>query len=321
MSPSNVSVEAVNDLKVNKTLQNLYNKNNLFGFFLLKYVNEELSIFENDQAIVRQLLVFEEKDKQIDFTLQFKNSIPDIKKNIRKAITAHKRALKKAEKPIKEKVVRPKKDSDKPKKEKKNKKVSSDDQLIDELVSLANDMTISDNKKNDAIAAVNQLVANTTPILEKPKKTKKSKKNDDVTETVVTETVVEKPKKTKKSKKNNDETVVTEAVVEKPKKTKKSKKNNDETVVTETVTETVTEAVVEKTKKTKKSKKDIEEPLGTQLSLIDEPNNDNNDDDELAVSVFEFQGKQYLIDDNSTVYDFISHDDIGKFINNHIILH
>jgi hypothetical protein len=297
MSPSNESVE--NNVKVNKTLLNLYNKNNLFGFFLLKYVNEELHVFENDEAIVRQLLVFEDSEKQIDFALQFKNSIPDIKKNIRKTITAHKRALKKAEKPKKEKVVRPKKVSEKPKKEKKTKKVSSDDQLVDELVSLANDMTISDNKKEDAIAAVNQHIANlppvvqekqhTTPILEKPQKnTKKSKKE---------EVVVEEPKKTKKTKKD-------EVVVEEPKKnTKKSKKE---------------EVVTEEPKKTKKSKKDVKEPEGTKVSLKETP---VEDDDELAVSVFEFMGKQYLIDDNSTVYDFVSHDEIGSFVDGNIILH
>ena len=315
MSATNMSPEVSED-KVNRSLQTLYNKNNLFGFFLLKYVNEELNIFEDDEAIVRQLLVFEDNEKQRDFALQFKTSIPDIKKNIRKTITARNRALKKAqklaEKPVKEKKVRAKKVSDKPKKEKKTKKVSTDDALIDELVSLANDCHISEpgQKKQAAIEAAQNVACalspvvkdkeHTTPILEEPKKKTKKSKKEEVPVEVVPEVVEEPKKKTKKSKK---EEVPAEEVEEPKKKTKKSKKE-----------EVPTEDVEESKKKTKKSKK--EEPEGTKVELA-KPVVD--DDEELAVSVFEFHNKQYLIDDDSVVYDFVTHDEIGKFVNGAIV--
>ena len=40
---------------------------------------------------------------------------------------------------------------------------------------------------------------------------------------------------------------------------------------------------------------------------------------ELAVSVFEFQGKQFLIDDNQRVFDFHSHALLGNFVNDLIV--
>lgn len=290
--------------KVNKTLQNLFNKNNLFGFFLLKYVNEELNIFENDEAIVRQLLIFETNDKQIDFALQFKNSIPNIKKNIRKTITAHKRALKKAEKPIKEKVVRTKKVSQKPKKEKKNKNlVSSDDHLVNELVELAND------KKHDAILAVNQLIADVPPITQEKPKKKTKKVAEEPKKIVETEEVVpdKVEKKTKTAKK-------TKKVVEEPKKVVETEEVVD--------SEKVVEKPKKKTKTAKKTKKTDEEVVPDKV--VEEPDvvddSSQDDEEELAVSVFEFQNKQYLIDDDSVVYDFLSHDEIGKFVDGNLIL-
>ena len=330
----------VSEDKVNRSLQTLYNKNNLFGFFLLKYINEELNIFEDDEAIVSQLLVFEDNEKQRDFALQFKTSIPDIKKNIRKTITARNRALKKAqklaEKPVKEKKVRAKKVSDKPKKEKKTKKVSTDDALIDELVSLANDCHISEpgQKKQAAIEAAQNVACalspvvkdkeHTTPILEEPKKKTKKSKKEEVPVEVVPEVVEEPKKKSKKSKKEEVPVEVVPEVVEEPKK--KTKKSKKEEVPAEEVEEpkkktkkskkeeVPTEDVEESKKKTKKSKK--EEPEGTKVELA-KPVVD--DDEELAVSVFEFQNKQYLIDDDSVVYDFVTHDEIGKFVNGAIV--
>jgi hypothetical protein len=45
-----------------------------------------------------------------------------------------------------------------------------------------------------------------------------------------------------------------------------------------------------------------------------------SDEDELVVSVFEWKGEKYLIDDSNTVYDFTTHDIIGKWQGTEIVL-
>ena len=306
----NIEVEVDSSLqdKVHKSLLTLYNKNNVFGFFLLKFLNHDNSLFDNDIDILKKLLVFDSKYSQANFALQFKNSVNDIKKDIRKNISAYKKELKKANKPVKEKAPRKTKTSDsenKPKKEKKNNKKdsSNEDQLINELVSLAdsNHPALSD-KKTHAINAVNKLVENISPIVY-------DKQNTTPLKEIVEQTNMKKNKKVKKNNsqdssthaENND---LSEKNTKKPRQKKSDKSDKPDKP--------------DKPGKNKKSdKKSLAE--GTNFTLVDSTPSDINDEEELQVSVFEFENKQYLIDDQHVIYDFVSHDEIGKFIDGKII--
>jgi hypothetical protein len=85
--------------------------------------------------------------------------------------------------------------------------------------------------------------------------------------------------------------------------------------------------VKEKKDKPVKEKKDKivkERAPGTEVSLAvptdhtEGVSGSPDDDDELQVSVFQFNGTQYLIDDHNLVYDFNSHLKIGSLVNNSI---
>jgi len=57
----------------------------------------------------------------------------------------------------------------------------------------------------------------------------------------------------------------------------------------------------------------------TVVSKEDSDDSDDSDEEELDVSHFEFNGKQFLIDADMNLYDVLSFQQLGKFIDNNIV--
>jgi len=97
---------------------------------------------------------------------------------------------------------------------------------------------------------------------------------------------------------------VTVPPTEPVKKTKKPKENKE-----------VKKELKKEVKKEEKKKGKKEEKKEEIKEEKKEETKDDSNDDQLEVSVFVYDDKQYLIDDNNDVYDFDSHDIIGTFSN------
>jgi hypothetical protein len=143
-------------------------------------------------------------------------------------------------------------------------------------------------------------VDNSNPPVEKKGKGKKTKivtQEDDLVNSLVQLAI------------NASETLVSPSLVTQP--------------VTVPPSEPLTIPLTEPLKKTKKPKenkevkkedKKKEKKQEKKNEIKQEKKNDSNDE-QLEVSVFVYNDKQYLIDDNNDVYDFDSHDKIGTFSN------
>jgi hypothetical protein len=86
---------------------------------------------------------------------------------------------------------------------------------------------------------------------------------------------------------------------------------------TTTTTDSSTPNNDNKNKKTRSKKSTIEDSLVNQLVNLA---NNGPELDNVSVSILEFNNVKYLIDDNANVYDFTSHDIIGKFVDNQLKL-
>jgi hypothetical protein len=302
---SPVQVEAVEKkVRVPTTLPAKYGKFIQFGYYLMNKMNAVESIENQEEAVplvdeqlfLAKLGIFDTLDSQQALVQEFFDTSKTINAEIRKMVHQRKRELAKADKPKKEKKVRVPKvavpedptavKEPKKGKAKKGKLPTSEDQLVNELVQLATAAPSAD-KKADAMAAVNVLLKKTSPIADKVKEVKekvvKEKVVKEVKEKVVKEKVVKEPK----------EKVVKEVKEVKEPKEKVVKEVNEVKEPKEKVVKEVKEKVV-------KEKAPSAEPV---------------EEDELQVSVFEFQDKKYLIDDNNNVYDFDTQDVIGTFAN------
>jgi len=134
------------------------------------------------------------------------------------------------------------------------------------------------DKKSKATNAVKEHIQSNNLILETNDNKEKEKKVKEVKE----KEVKEKKEKEVKEKKEKKEKEVKEVKEKKEKKEKEVKEKKDKEV---------------KEKKEKEVKQE------------------NDEDEEKEVSVFVYDDKQYLIDENNNVYDFESHDVIGSFAN------
>ena len=158
------------------------------------------------------------------------------------------------------------------------------------------------------------------PKAPKEPKVKEAKvKEANVKEAKVKEPKEKAPKKTKAAAVVaepvvTEETVLQPVVVEqKPKKGKAKKATVDDQFVSEVVS--LANAVVA-TNDDKPKRKYTKKTAPIETTIAD---NDNDNDTQLAVDVFDFQGKQFLIDDQQRVFDFHSHDLVGRFVNDSIL--
>ena len=277
-----------------------------FGFWLMTRINTpqegdadaEPKIDEED--FLNAISLYGTVDEQTQFVQAFFDDSKENKKSIRKLVTAHKKATepKKERKP---RVKKPKLDADgneivaapkEPKADKKSRAkkgakavTNTQDELVDELVRRANSTDVPD--------------APATPAVEKPAAKKPRAKKATV---VQSETPVQveapapveetKPAAKPRAKKATAVQAETPAPVEDKPKTKTEPKPK-----AKAKTET-------KPKKETKVKKEAE------TETAPTPDADEDDTD---VSLFEFNGKQYYIDDNDVVYDVQTQDELGNF--------
>lgn len=61
------------------------------------------------------------------------------------------------------------------------------------------------------------------------------------------------------------------------------------------------------------------EPIVEHTTVVSKEDSDDSDEEELDVSHFEFNGKQFLIDADMNLYDVHSFQQLGKFIDNNIV--
>ena len=100
-------------------------------------------------------------------------------------------------------------------------------------------------------------------------------------------------------------------------KTKEPKTKEPKTKEPKTKEPKTKEPKTPKTTKTKQNTKPDDVSLHANINnSIEEPSQTSTDDIELPVSIFKFNDKNYLIDDQNNVYDFHTHDAIGVFDKN-----
>jgi hypothetical protein len=272
-----------------------------FGFWLLTRINTtqegddaaEPKIDEED--FINAISLYGTVDEQTAFVQAFFDDSKENKKSIRKLVTAHKKANepKKERKP---RVKKPKLDADgneivtapkepKPRAKKGAKAVANtQDELVDELVRRANSTDVPDTPA----ATPAEKPAEEKPAAKKPAAKPRAKKALATAEATVVQ-------------------VETPAPVEETKtKTKTSAKTKAET---KPKAESKTKAETKPKPKTKTAKKDAAPAPAPEPEL----QQDEDDDDDTDVSLFEFNGKQYYIDDNDVVYDVQTSNELGNF--------
>jgi hypothetical protein len=273
-----------------------------FGFWLLTRINApqegdadaEPKIDEED--FLNAISLYGTVDEQTQFVQTFFDDSKENKKSIRKLVTAHKKATepKKERKP---RVKKPKLDDDgneivaAPKEPKADKKprakkgakavANTQDELVDELVRRANSTDVPETPPATPAEE---------PAAKKPSAKPRAKKAPVVqAETPIVQ--VETPSEETKAKPETKAKGKAKAST----KTKTEPKAKPET----------------KTKTTKATKKDAAPAPAT--APEPEPELAQDEDDDTDVSLFEFNGKQYYIDDNDVVYDVQTQEELGNF--------
>jgi hypothetical protein len=111
-----------------------------------------------------------------------------------------------------------------------------------------------------------------------------------------------------------------EKPVKKPKKKTDKKSNKDNNDILAQL-ETIVDSINTKDNHNDNDNNDLAQ-LNTSINTHNDNDNDDDDDDddeEVLTSVFNFNGTDYLIDDNNIIYDIISQDRIGYLSDNIII--
>jgi hypothetical protein len=283
-------VQVEKKVRVPTTLPAKYGKFIQFGYYLMNKMNAVESIENQEEAVplvdeqlfLAKLGIFDTLDSQQALVQEFFDTSKTINAEIRKMVHQRKRELAKADKPKKEKKVRVPK------------------------VAVPEDPTaVKEPKKGKAKKGklptsedqlVNELVQLATAA---PSADKKADAMAAVNVLLKkTSPIADKVKEVKEK--------VVKEVKEKVVKEVKEK-------VVKEVKEKVVKEVKEKVVKEPKEKvvKEPKEKVVKEKAPSAEP----VEEDELQVSVFEFQDKKYLIDDNNNVYDFDTQDVIGTFAN------
>ena len=334
-------------VRVPTTLPAKYGKFIQFGYFMMNKLNacdgdEDTPPLIDEQVFLNKMRIFEPLEDQQAFVEEFLESSKQINDELRKMMLQRKRdiakAAKEADKPKKSggPKVPPETPSSKNKKSGKTKKTTTDeavdntdptqpvvkktrakkvkvtsteDALVNELVQLAEgsgEPTSSFANPPDLAAPVPSLSAkkesaegtNGSPL---PPPSKKESAKAAVTKLIAEVPKIADPVKETKAKVAKE----TKPKEDKPKVAKEEKSK----VVKET-----------KPKAAKESKPTVveEKPIvkeGVSGGTIGSP----EEEEELQVSIFMYEGQQYLIDDLNNVYDFTSQDKIGSLINDIIV--
>ena len=296
-----IAVEVVEKkVRVPTTLPAKYGKFIQFGYFIMNKLNacdgdEDTPPLVDEKVFLNKLRIFESLEDQQAFVQEFLDSSKQINDELRKIMLQRKReiakAAKDADKPKKEKKprqIKEKKSEDsteptqpveKKSRAKKAKVTSTEDALVNELVQLAEGTDGSPLPPPSKKESAKAAVS--VLIAEVPPIA------DPVKETKTKET---KPKVAKEEKPKV-------AKEEKPKVVKESKPK------------------VAKEEKPKSAAKEEVKPTVTTVAEEKE----EEDEEELQVSIFMYEGQQYLIDDLNNVYDFTSQDKIGTLVNDILI--
>jgi hypothetical protein len=285
-------------IKAKTNLAAKYAKFIQFGYFLLTKINSGLDTpLIDENLLFNSIHLFNTIDNQEAFVNEFLTSSKEINKTLRKTVVQHKKKLAKDNLPPKVKKERKPRvkpvvevDESNPPVEKKGKGkkakvVTQEDDLVNSLVQLAiNGRETEVPPTTPSLLTQPIVVPPSEPVTLPPTEPVTIPSTEPVTvpsTEPVTVPPTEPVKKTKKPKENKEE----------KKEVKKEEKKE-----------------VKKEEKKKGKKEEIKE------EKKEETKEDSNDD-QLEVSVFVYDDKQYLIDDNNDVYDFDSHDKIGTFSN------
>jgi hypothetical protein len=248
-----------------------------FGFFFMKQYNDSHDVKIDENSFLESLGLFANVDEQQTFVQTFFDNSKENKKNMRKFLQNHNKALAKAAKI----AAAP------PKPEKKPRAKKTKNTNVEPLPESATHADATINVSSQ----VSQTIEAVQPALTTETKTKVSRK------------------KPSKAVSNTQDDLVNELVKRAsstdippssspPPKTIKNKSNDDKTLKKPRATKTSANTTTEPEPKPKP------EP---------EPEPEPDADDSADVSLFEFQGKQFLIDDLSRVYDLNTQDEIGRF--------
>ena len=302
-TPVSASVSQVNvttEIKEKKprtpTLPAKFGKFIQFGYWLIQSFKDDEGNFsvDNEDEFIEAIHLYDSVDAQQEFVQDFFDESKDIAKNIRKMILDKKRAEAKAAKAAEKAATKPPKEPKAPK-EKKVKEPKAPKEVKEPKVK---EPKVKEPKvKEPKVKEPNEKVV-------KEPKEKAPKKTKDVKVPVVAEQVVV------------EDTVLQPVVVEqKPKKGKAKKATVDDQFISEVVS--LANAVVT-TNDDKPKRKYTKKTTPVETATLDN-DNDNDNDTQLDVEVFDFLGKQFLIDHQQRVFDFHSHNLIGHFLNDIIV--
>ena len=283
----------VKKVRVPTTLPAKYGKFVQFGYYLMNKLNacdgdEDTPPLVDPQLFLNKLRIFEPLADQQAFVQEFFDSSKNINAELRKMMQQRKRdlakAAKEAEKPQKEKKPR----------QPRAKKVVEQSEPVEPAAQPVEKKTRAKKVKVTSTedALVNELVqlaegTNGSPL--------PPPSNNEV--------------KVDSSKKGSAKTAVAQLLT-------------DVQPIADPVKETKPKPVKEtKPKPVKETKsapvKETKPPLPEEKQAASP---EEEEEEELQVSVFQYQGKQYLIDDDHNLYDFHSQLKIGTFINSTLSL-
>jgi hypothetical protein len=277
-----------------------YGKFIQFAFYFMNKFNETAENKINEADYLSAIKLFGSIEEQQLVVENFFENSKENKKNINKFIKQQKNAStpKPERKPRakKEKADTTTADGEAPKRARKKvtKAVNNtQDELINELVKRANSTEIV----IEPVASLDPAVATTehenlaTDTKSKTVKKTRVKKSDSATEGKVETT--------------------TDVVPETKPKTEKKPRAKKQDGNTESNAQSSDSEPVKKQRKPRTKKND--NPPTTPIATQPELTTDDNSDDTTDVSIFEYHGKQFLIDDNNIVYDISTQDEIGHF--------
>jgi hypothetical protein len=324
-----IAVEVEKKVRVPTTLPAKYGKFIQFGYFMMNKLNacdgdEDTPPLIDEQVFLNKLRIFEPLEDQQAFVEEFLGSSKQINDELRKIMLQRKREIAKAAKKSGGPKVPPETPSSKNKKSGKTKKTksgeaidtdpavpvekksrakkakvtSTEDALVNELVQLAEGTDGSPPPSKKESAEGTNGLASLIPL--PPPSKKESAK------AAVAELIAEVPK-------NADPVKETKTKETKPKVAKETKPKAAKEEKPKAVKETKPKAAKEA-----KPKADAKEEVKPTVTAVAEEK-EEGEEEELQVSIFMYEGQQYLIDDLNNVYDFTSQDKIGTLVNEIIV--
>lgn len=337
-------------VRVPTTLPAKYGKFIQFGYFMMNKLNacdgdEDTPPLIDEQVFLNKMRIFEPLEDQQAFVEEFLESSKQINDELRKMMLQRKRDIAKAAKKSGGPKVPPETPSSKNKKSVKTKKTTTDeavdntdptqpvvkktrakkvkvtsteDALVNELVQLAEgsaseEPKVSSLSKKESAEGTNGLAS----LIPLPPPSKKESAKAAVAKLIaevpkIADPVKEtKPKVVKETKPKEEK-----PKVEKPKVAKETKPKEEKPKVAK---EEKPKAVKEEKPKAAKETTPVAEEITNDKEGVSGGTIGSPEEEELQVSIFMYEGQQYLIDDLNNVYDFTSQDKIGSLINDIIV--